>query len=222
MVENLIDLLKVSEEYIRYLERKGVKFNKKGFPLLEKEMFLDEYPELVLPYDFRKNTLVADPKKTLLCFYCGDKRIYPRLKKVLKDIPEYKRFLGVVTIDITVTSDMDEEWQNAMLLHQLFMAVLAVNGVKVVANLRTGDARSAENLNDVPKGVMWATGFLGCAEENPLDFCFISSVLRVMPSKFVVYGPEDGIALEKLNMMGIDYRVYDDYHKLSKKYKRSA
>ena len=68
MVENLIDLLKVSEEYIRYLERKEVKFNSKGFPLLRKEMFLDEYPELVLPYDFRKNTLVADPKKTLLCF----------------------------------------------------------------------------------------------------------------------------------------------------------
>ncbi|MDD6092241.1 MAG: hypothetical protein PUB71_07030 [Hallerella succinigenes] len=223
MVKNLVDLLKVSEEYIRYLERKEVKFNSKGFPLLRKEMFLDEYPELVLPYDFRKNTLVADPKKTLLCFYCGDKRIYPRLKKVLKDIPEYKRFLGVVTIDITVTSDMDEEWQNAiMLLHQLFMAVLAVNGVKVVANLRTGDARSAENLNNMPKGIMWAAGFLGCAEEDPLDFRFISSTLRVMPSKLVVYGPEDEIALGKLNMMGFDYRVYDDYHKLSKKYKRSA
>ena len=61
MVKNLVDLLKVSEEYIRYLERKEVKFNSKGFPLLRKEMFLDEYPELVLPYDFRKNTLVADP-----------------------------------------------------------------------------------------------------------------------------------------------------------------
>ena len=38
----------------------------------------------------------------------------------------------------------------------------------------------------------------------------------------VVYGSEDEIALGKLNMMGFDYRVYDDYHKLSKKYKRSA
>ena len=223
MVKNLVDLLKVSEEYIRYLERKEVKFNSKGFPLLRKEMFLDEYPELVLPYDFRKNTLVADPKKTLLCFYCGDKRIYPRLKSVLKEIVEYKRFLGVVAIDITVTSDMDEEWQNAiMLLHQLFMAVLAVNGVKIVANLRTGNARSAENLDALPKGVMWSAGFLGCSKENLQDFRFISSALRVIPSKFVVYGPEDEAALEKLNMMGIDYRVYGDYHKLSKKYKRSA
>ncbi|MBR4785826.1 MAG: DUF4417 domain-containing protein [Fibrobacter sp.] len=223
MVENLIDLQEIAEEYIRYLKHMGVKNCSKGFPLLSKEMFLDDYPELVVPYDFRKNGLVTDPIKTLLCFYCGDKRIYPRLKKVLKEIPEYRRFLGVVTIDITVTSDMDEEWQDViMLLHQLFMAVLAVNGVKVVANLRTGDARSAENLNSIPKGVMWATGFLGCADENPLDFRFISSILRVMPSKLVVYGPEDDVALEKMNMMGFGYRVYDDYHKLSKKYKRSA
>lgn len=223
MVKNLIDLLKITEEYIRYLKREGVKFNSKDFPLLKKEWFLDEYPELVLPYDFRKCPIVTDPKKTLLCFYCGDKRIYPRLKRVLKDIPEYKRFLGVVTIDITVTSDMDEEWQNAiMLLHQLFMAVLAVNGVKVVANLRTGSSSSVSNFEAIPKGVMWAAGFLGCAEEDPLDFRFISSVLRVMPSKFVVYGPGDKVALEKLDIMGIDYCVYDDYHKLSKKYKRSA
>ena len=223
MVKNLIDLLKITEEYIRYLKRKGVKFNSKDFPLLNKEWFLDEYPELVLPYDFRKNSLVTDPRRTLLCFYCGDKRIYPRLKRVLKDIPEYKRFLGVVTIDITVTSDMDEEWQNViMLLHQLFMAVLAVNGVKVVANLRTGSSSSVGNFESIPKGVMWAAGFLGCAEEDPLDVRFISNTLRVMPSKFVVYGPEDEVALEKLNMMGVDYRVYDDYHKLRKKYKRSA
>ena len=223
MVNNLIDLLKIAEEYIRYLNRMGIKFNSKGFPLLEKEMFLDEYPELVLPYDFRKNCLVMAPKKTLLCFFCGDKRIYPRLKRVLNDIPEYKRFLGVVTIDITVTSDMDKEWQDTiMLLHQLFMAVLAVNGVKVVANLRTGSSSTVGNFEAIPKGVMWAAGFLGCAEEDPLDFRFISNALRVMPSKFVVYGPEDEVALGKLNMMGIDYRVYDDYHKLSKKYRRSA
>lgn len=223
MVRNLIDLLKVAEEYIRYLKCMGVKFNNKGFPLLKKEMFLDEYPELAVPYDFRKNGLVKNPQNTLLCFYCGDKRIYPRLKRVLKEIEVYKKFLGVITIDVTVTSDMDDDWQDEiMLLQQLFMAVLAVNGVKIVANLWTGNARSAENLDHIPKEVMWAAGFLGCAKEDPLDFLFISNILRVMPSKFVVYGPEDEVALEKLKMMGFDYRVYDDYHKLSKKHRRSA
>lgn len=223
MIKNLLDLMKIAEEYIQYLKRRGVKFNTRDFPLLKKDMFLDEYPELVMPYDCRKNRLVMNPEKTLLCFYCGDKRIYPRLKKVLKDILEYRRFLGVVAVDITVTSDMDEEWQDAiMLLNQLFMAVLAVNGVKVVANLRTGSLSSVGNFETIPKGVMWAAGFLGCAKDDLLDFRFISDTLRVMPSKFVIYGPEDEIALEKLNMMGIDHRVYYDYHKLSKKYKRSA
>ncbi len=159
----------------------------------------------------------------MICFYCGDKRIYPRLKNVLKEIEEYRKFLGVATIDITVTSDMDEEWQDLiMLLHQLFMAVLAINGIKVVANLRTGDLRSVVNLDGIPKGVMWTTGFLGCAKEASRDFRFVSEVLHVMPSKLAIYGAKDQVALDKLDAVGIDFRIYGDYHCLSKKYKRTA
>lgn len=110
MVKNFTDLVKIAEEYIFYLKKHGVKFNKYGFPLLKREMFLDEWPDLILPYDFRKSLLNLNPKKTLICFYCGDKRIYPRLENILREIVEYRKFLGVVTIDITVTSDMDEEW----------------------------------------------------------------------------------------------------------------
>ncbi len=223
MVKNLTDLVKIAEEYIFYLKKHGVKFNKPGFPLLKREMFLDEWPDLILPYDFRKSLLNLNPKKTLICFYCGDKRIYPRLKNVLKEIEEYRKFLGVVTIDITVTSDMDEEWQDLiMLLHQLFMAVLAMNGIKVVANLRTGDVHSVRNLDGIPKGVMWTTGFLGCAKEASRDFRFVSEVLHVMPSKLAIYGAKDQIALDKLDAVGINFRIYGDYHCLSKKCKRSA
>ncbi len=223
MIKNLTTFVKIAEEYIFYLKKCGIKFNKHGFPLLKREMFLDEWPGLILPYDFRKSSLNLNSKKTLICFYCGDKRIYPRLENLLGEIIEYRKFLGVATIDITVTSDMDEEWQDMiMLLHQLFMAVLAINGIKVIANLRTGGVRSVRNLDGIPKGVMWATGFLGCAKESLDDFRFVSEVLHVMPSKLVIYGPEDQIALDKLDIVGINFRIYDDYHCLSKKYKRSA
>ena len=223
MIRNLVDLLKISEEYIAYLKHRGVKFNRSDFPLFKETMFLNEYPDFVVPYDFRNNCLVKNPEKTLLCFYCGDKRIYPRVEKILLDIKEYKRFLGVVAIDLTVTSDMDKEWQDmVMLLHQLFIATLVVNKVKVVANLRIGSLESADNLDTIPKEVMWATGFLGFEKEHFYDFRFISSVLRVMPSRLVVYGPADLEALRKLEKLGIDCRIYDDYHKWSKRFKRGA
>ncbi len=69
---------------------------------------------------------------------------------------------------------------------------------------------------------MWATGFLGCTKEVPQDFRFVSEVLHVMPSKLAIYGAQDQIALDKLDVVGINFRIYGDYHYLSKKYKRSA
>ena len=217
MAKSLTDLLKVADSYILYLRKHGVPFNAKGFPLLNPRFFLDEWPECIVPYDFRKTRIVRDQRKTALCFYCNDKRIFPRLEKVFEDMSEYRKYMAVITIDLTVTRDMDADWQNAiMLIQQLFMAVLAVNGIQVVANLRTGGVESAANLESVPKGVMWATGFLGCAKETVEDRRFISSVVRVLPSKLIVYGPEDSVAAEKLNRMGVPHRRYDDYHKLSK------
>ena len=83
MVRNMMDLCKIADGYITYLESKGVKFNDDGYPIFEERMFLKELPKQILPYDFRKNRIVDDPRKLLLCFYCPDARIYPRLENVL-------------------------------------------------------------------------------------------------------------------------------------------
>lgn len=214
MIRNLFDLVKTTEGILSYLKGKKVRFDKKGFPVLPKRAFLNSWPEQIVPYDFRKSRLVQNPSKTLLCFYCTDKRIYPRFEKVLDEIVEYRRFMGVVAVDITITSDMGAEWQKfIMLLQQLFLAVLYVNGIPVVANLRIGNAESASNLDGIPKGVMWAAGFLGCAKEKERNMDFIATVLRVLPSKLIVYGSEDCFAFQKLDRMGVGFRVYPDYHK---------
>ncbi len=218
MIGNLADFMLLIEAYLHYLRKNGIQFQKNGFPVFRTEVFLNEWPDLIVPYDFRGSRIVTIPRKTLLCFYCSDSRIYPRLESVLEDISEYRRFMGTVAVDVTVTKDMDEEWQDAtMLFHQLFMAVLAVNGVKVVPNLRTGKASTIKNFEGIPKNVMWSAGFLGCAKEQKQDFRFIETVLSVLPSKLIVYGSEDQNAVDKLQRMGILYRVFDDYHKLCKK-----
>lgn len=107
MVKNMMDLCKIADDFVRYLQDKGIKFNEMGFPIFKREMFLEELPEQIIPYDYRKNRIVTNPKKTLLNFYCSDARIYPRLEKVLDEIPEYGKYMGAVAMDITVTSDMD-------------------------------------------------------------------------------------------------------------------
>ncbi len=214
MIRSLLDLMKTAEGHLSYLKGKGVRFDKRGFPVLPKQAFLDSWPEQIVPFDFGNSRLVQNPSKTLLCFYCADKRIYPRFEKVLDEISEYKRFMGVVAVDVSITSDMGAEWQSfIMLLQQLFLAVLYVNDVPVVANLRIGNAESASYLDGVPKGVMWAAGFLGCVKEKERNMDFIATVLRVLPSKLIVYGSEDCFAFQKLERMGVEFRLYPDYHK---------
>lgn len=214
--ESLID------HYAGYLSNKGIQFNPQGFPILQPQMYLDEWPKLMVPYRDRKARFVHDPAHTVLCLFTGDARIYPRLERVLDDIPEYRRYLGVVGSDLTVTSDMDLEWQQTiMLLNQLYMTTLAVNGVKVVQNLRCGSPDTIACLNCVPDGVMCATSTLGCADtESELDLSFAEKLFATRPGKLLLYGKHDPIMEHQSDVAGVPYKVYPDVHTLYKRQSR--
>lgn len=85
-------------------------------------------------------------------------------------------------MDVTVTSDMDEEWaQETMLLNSLFTAVLATNGVPVIANLKCAGPNTLPLLDCIPPGVMCASGVLGCALTDPMD-CYLQSLALITPN----------------------------------------
>ena len=217
MINNLIDIIDVTDELLSYLNGK-IDFSEDGFPVFTKDMFLNEEPELIVPYYNRHNKVVKDPKKTVICFFGSDESLYRRLENVFDDLDEYRLFQGVIGLDITVTSDMDAEWQDAiMLLNQLFLAVLAVNGIRIIMNARSGGSNSVKNLMRFPKNILWATSFLGCDKLNAeTDFSFISKMLGLLPSKLLIYGKHDEIAENQLSVMGIPYRTYTDFRRLSK------
>ena len=210
--------LSLIDEYSSYLKGK-IEFSNSGFPIFDKSMFLDEIPENVITYPNRNSIYVKNLSKTVICFYAPDRLLYPRLDKVIENLDEYKKFLGVVGMDLTVTKDMDMEWQKAiMLLNQLHMAILACNGIKIVANLRNGSDETVECLSGIPRNVMCATGFLGCTKDKCIyDFRFISKILSVCPSMLIIYGKHDPLAEDYLSKMGVRYRVYKDFHRISKR-----
>ncbi len=217
MLCNLIDIIEVTDKYLSYLTGR-IDFSDNGFPIFTRDMFLNEEPELIVPYYNRHNKIVKNPERTLICFFCSDNSLYRRLENVFDDVSEYKQYMGVIGLDITVTADMDREWQDAiMLLNQLFLAVLACNGIRIVMNARIGEPHSVNNLRLFPKNTMWATSFLGCDNlQAETDFSFISKVLSLMPSNLLIYGKHDKIAEKQLSVMGIPYRIYTDYHRLTK------
>lgn len=217
-IQNLFDIFVAIDELYLYLQDKEMKFDSEGFPIFTSEMFLKEWPELVILFSQRKNKRVINKKKTVLCFYDKDQKLYPRIKKVIDEIDEYKKFMGVVGLDITITEDMDEEWQRAIaLLNQLFLAVIAVNGIKIVLNTRTAGIPNESFFENVPQDVMVASGFLGCEIlENEYDFSYLKKIIKLLPNKLILYGKHDKKVENQLDIVGIDYRVYKDFHRLCK------
>jgi hypothetical protein len=217
-IHNLQDIFREIDELYLYLRKNNISFDSNGLPVLKKEMFLSEWPDLVIPFSQRKNRVVVDKKKTVLCFFDSDSKLYPRLTKVFEEIEEYRQYMGVVELDVTLTADMDEEWQKAIaLLNRLFLAVLAVNGIKVIANTRAQGLIAYNETPSIPQGVMIASGFLGCDKiNNYFDFSYLEKVMSLLPGKLIIYGKHDSKVEEQLDTMGISFRVYKDFHRLSK------
>jgi hypothetical protein len=218
-IYSIADLLNIISLMYLYLQGK-IEFSCDGWPMFKKEHFLDVWPDLVVTFRDRKSTLVKDKKKTLLCFFTADYRIYPRFIKIFRELDTYKEFLGVVEPDVTVTQDMDVELQKViMLANQLFIAVLAVNGVKIVLNTRSGNKDTLSCFRYIPRGVVCASGFLGC--EKSKDYreaaTYTDKILWLMPEKLIIYGKQDQLINEQLDTIGIPYRYYEDFHTLSKR-----
>jgi len=184
-------------------------------------MFLDEYPELIVPVNQKKNQRIKNPKKTVICFFCKDSLIYPRYDKIFEEIDMYKEYMAVIEPDITVTADMDIEWQNTiMLLNQLFMAVLAVNGIKVILNTRMGVETTIKAFENIPKYVMVASSFLGCDRKYiPDDYTYVTKIMTLLPSRLILYGACNDKLQEKIEDMGICCRKYMSFRILCKKEK---
>lgn len=214
---NLKDMFSVTEAYYRYLDGK-IAFDESGFPIFKKSMFISEWPDLILPYSQRKNWRVQEKSKTVLCFYDCDHHLYPRIAKVIQEIDEYRSYMGVIGMDITITDNMDEEWQEFMFLqNQLFLAVLAINEIKIAINTRSAGLDVSRLFSNVPCGATVASGFLGCdTMKNAEDLSYIVKVLTLLPDKLIIYGKRDKTVQEQLDAIGINYRVYKDFHRLCK------
>lgn len=218
MIKNIVDLLELERFYRKYLSSKNVFFDDKGNPIFQASMFLDEWPESVIPYSCRNNDeLITEPKKTAICFFTKDSLIYPRLEKVFDELDEYKRFMAVIGMDLTFTSDMDVELQQLIItINQLFTMILAINGIKVILNTRSGGLDCLSAFSNIPKGITVSSGFLGCNRLQEDNFSYISKILFLFPSKVVIYGKHDYKAEEQLERFGFDYRVYADVHRRTK------
>ena len=218
-INNLADLLEAINDLYMLLDGK-IDFDAEGWPIFQRDHFLSEWPDDIVTYVNRKNKLIVVRNKTLLCHFASDSQNYRRFLKIMEDIAEYQKYLGAVFPDITVTKDMDAEMQELVLLaNQLYAAVLAVNGIKLVANTRCGSKLTQKYLRHIPRNVMWASSFLGCHKTSNTSETaeYINKILGLMPSKLIIYGKQDPAVNDQLDTLGINYRYNEDFHRRCKK-----
>lgn len=217
-MKNILDLLQTLDKLLDYSNRIGIEFNKEGYPIFKKEMFLKEEPDIIIPFSHRNDKRIIDKKKTLICTFAPDREIYPRITKLLKEINEYKDYIGVASLDLTVTDDMDIEWQRLILfINQLYAAILAGNGIKIVFNTRIGSIDNINILDNIPKDVMCISGFLGCRNNSIYDYSYIQKIIKIRPGLILIYGKQDKNINSMMNQIGINYKYYDDYHRICRK-----
>lgn len=111
---SLFSLLLLADDYAKYLKGKGVSLSDSGNPVIPSNCFLRDVPELLVSFRHRNEPFVINKSRTVICFFCSDRENYPRLSKILVNLPIYRQFLGVVATDVTVTRDMDLEWQKTV------------------------------------------------------------------------------------------------------------
>lgn len=204
--------------FTKRLASLGCAFNDNGFPALESNWFMHGEPHDMVTFTMRNAPYIKDRGRTLLCFYSSDRRIYPRFDKIDQNLPIYREFMGVVAPDLTVTPDMDVEWQKEIILaNQLFIALLGAQGVKIVQNLRIGSEKSLQCLSNTPQGIPCATGTLGCARtKSPADTRFTEKLLSVRPSIVYLYGKEDDVMRSQLELTGTPCKWFHDAHQRMK------
>lgn len=217
-MKSLMDIFRWIDTLTVYLQEREFVFSPEGYPLFNKEMFLIEKPELIVPVNHRKDKRVKNKKKTLIAFFCGDIEIYRRLEKLLDEIEEYRPYMGVIGFDITVTKDMEIEWQRAIiLLNQLVIAVFAVNGIKIILNTRMGSVETRDMFRYIPKGIVVASGFRGGTRKyEKTNFEYISKIITLLSDKVLIYGKCHKSVLAHLNQLGVAYYVYSDFRELCK------
>ena len=217
-------LIAIAEQFVAYTAERGMAFNADGFPIVPKRSYADIVPRDMLPFSHRHSRLRMDSSDTAICFFMDDRRIYPRFGQVFDELAIYSEYAAVVVPDLTVTEDMDVAWQAfIMLLNQLFGAVLAVNGVKLIANSRCGSVESLRYLDAVPPGTLCASGSLGCdVLKCADDLGYVAKILKMRPMAVLQYGKDDPIALEQLASVGIPVSRYRDIHIRSRRESRLA
>lgn len=197
-----------------YLKKRGIKFTAEGYPIFREEFLLRETPDEIIPFEHRNSC--KDQKRTVLCFFSGDKLLYRRLANLEKDLEIYSQYMGVCGFDLSPRVGWDIEHQRFNIcLSQMVTVYLALNGIKIIPNFRIGDFNETFSaFLSYPENCPFAVGTLGCSYRKKIDIdirYLKAKTLFARPSNLLFYGTLKQEYRNILEEMRLPYKVYEDF-----------
>lgn len=106
-----------------------------------------------------------------------------------------------------------------LLLSKLADAFLAINGVKLMPNFRTGCLDTFEVLSIYPPNTWYSVGALGCGRGRiKINEMYLRTKLIVTnPNMLIYYGKLKPEYAHILDEYGVQYKVFADFQRLSRR-----
>ena len=208
-----INIYDIASWLYHELLQNDIQFNDEGYPIFKSEFILWQKPNYIIPFNHRN----AAPKKseTVLCFFMNDKLLYKRLANLKNDLKLFSSYLGICGFDLSPRMGWDEDLQKFnILLSQMATVWLALHGIKIIPNFRTGCYSTLSSLSVYPKNLPVAIGALGCWKKklSLKEILYFKLKLFLMNPVFIcIYGILEDEILEEIQDSGIDFKSFSDF-----------
>lgn len=209
------------------------------FPILPPSYYVSDVPDSVRMLPICKRSATKEPSNTILCSFEKDTLVYRHVRAIVRAIrcgresslesvlQSYQKFYAVAGFDLSVCINTNPKEQNLYaLLNQLINAVLAVNGIKILANIRIGSLANLKSLVGYPRELCCCTGVIGCRQRafTAEDILKLQArIYMLQPKLLLLYGSQDHNFSQALDELGQAYRFIQDYNEWCRyQYRRVA
>ncbi|HBF68519.1 MAG TPA: hypothetical protein DDW20_04265 [Firmicutes bacterium] len=168
IIKNLFILI---DDLIIIEKENGVVFNEKGYPIFEKNMFVQSVPKYMRPFSHKKDTF--DYKNTSVTFYESDKILYrrltlPKLESTANELLNYHSFVG---FDLSIFNDYLYPFQEFFILVNLIIDMFFIlKGNKMIPNLRADQTGGESYFALLKEAPIVCCGTLGCSKYKEIKY----------------------------------------------------
>lgn len=199
----------------QYLQSVGVQFTTEGYPIIPSEALLSFVPNNIEFIPISRYQKAKCLSNTILIAYENDDILYRNLRHLNKLLPVLREAYGITGFDISpriASNPVDQKFN--ILFSRLIDTYLALNGVRVLPNLRIGEPEhTLTSLQCYQNHKVFAVGMLGNGRgfKNIRMMNIITTIFYHWPSFIFFYGYLGKKFRTQFDVLGMNYRIITSY-----------